>query len=50
MIIPASNYWNVSYGTEPAEVLKDTEGTQIMRVLGKNMAWLLNVMDKGKEK
>jgi len=41
MFMPSSNYWNVSYGTSPGEVLKDEEGVQIMRILGKNMAWLL---------
>lgn len=41
MFMPSSNYWNVAYGTLPGDVAKDIEGQQIMRVLGRNMAWLL---------
>ncbi len=41
MNVPASNYWNVIHGARPGEALKDEEGVQIMRVLGKNMAWTL---------
>ncbi len=36
-----SQYWNMAYGREPGEVLKDGEGMQTMRTLGRNMAWLL---------
>ena len=49
MIIPTSNYWNVIHGTRPGEALKDEEGTQIMRVLGKNMAWCLKLIENGKD-
>ncbi|GAA0180193.1 flavodoxin family protein [Clostridium sediminicola] len=48
MVMPTSHYWNVIYGTNPGEALQDNEGVQIMRVLGKNMAWLLKVIEKGK--
>lgn len=48
MVMPTSNYWNVVYGTAPGEAEKDTEGMQIMRVLGKNMAWLMKVVEFGK--
>ena len=41
MVIPASNYWNVIHGTKPGDAIKDEEGNQIMRILGKNMAWLM---------
>lgn len=37
MLVPSSNYWNVIFGRNPGEVLKDNEGMQIMRILGKNM-------------
>jgi multimeric flavodoxin WrbA len=50
MLIPTSNYWNVIHGTRPGEVLQDSEGSQIMRVLGKNMAWLLKLVEHGKGK
>ena len=48
MLIPTSNYWNVIHGRSPGEVTQDTEGVQIMRVLGKNMAWLLKLVEHGK--
>ncbi|HNW52194.1 MAG TPA: flavodoxin family protein [Prolixibacteraceae bacterium] len=41
MIVPGSSYWNVAFGNAPGEVLNDTEGIQIMKKLGENMAWLL---------
>jgi multimeric flavodoxin WrbA len=41
MIIPGSIYWNMGIGRNPGEVLKDTEGIETMKTLGKNMAWLL---------
>ncbi|WFD11952.1 flavodoxin family protein [Tepidibacter hydrothermalis] len=48
MVMPNSNYWNVIHGTKPGEALKDEEGVQIMRVLGKNMAWCLKLIENGK--
>lgn len=48
MILPASNYWNIAYGTTPGEVKKDAEGMRIMSVLGRNMAWIMHVLDKEK--
>ncbi len=48
MLIPASNYWNVIHGAAPGEVLEDAEGVQVMRLLGKNMAWLLKLMENGR--
>jgi len=50
MILPGSNYWNVAHGRTPGEMLQDAEGVQVMRVLGKNMAWLLKALAAGKEK
>jgi multimeric flavodoxin WrbA len=41
MIIPGSSYWNLGIGREPGDVEKDEEGLRTMRVLGENMAWLL---------
>ncbi|MGL4854449.1 MAG: flavodoxin family protein [Lentisphaeria bacterium] len=49
MLIPTSNYWNVVHGRAPGEVESDSEGVQIMSVLGKNMAWLLKLKEAGKE-
>ncbi|GFR36663.1 flavodoxin family protein [Thermobrachium celere] len=50
MLMPSSNYWNVIHGAKPGEVLQDEEGVQIMRILGKNMAYLLKLVEYGKEK
>ena len=46
MIIPTSNYWNIIHGTKPGDIKEDEEGKQIMRILGKNMSWLLKVIYK----
>ncbi len=48
MLMPTSNYWNVIHGTRPGEAVNDEEGVQIMRVLGKNMAWLMKLVENGK--
>lgn len=48
MLIPTSNYWNVIHGARAGEVTQDEEGTQIMRVLGKNMAWLMKLVENGR--
>jgi len=48
MLMPSSNYWNVIHGTKPGDAMEDEEGKQIMRVLGKNMAYLLKLVQNGK--
>jgi multimeric flavodoxin WrbA len=48
MLMPGSNYWNVIHGTLPGEAAQDAEGVQIMRMLGKNMAWLMKLVAHGK--
>ena len=45
MIIASSVYWNVIHGREAGEAIQDAEGVQLMRVLGKNMAWLLKMKE-----
>ena len=45
LIIATANYWNVIHGRNPGEVTQDLEGSQIMRVLGKNIAWLLKMKE-----
>jgi multimeric flavodoxin WrbA len=50
MLMPSSNYWNVIHGTSPGEATQDPEGMQIMQVLGKNMAWLMKLVEHGKGK
>ena len=49
MPLVSSSYWNMVHGNEPAEVQKDEEGLKTMRVLGKNMAYLLKCIEAGKK-
>jgi multimeric flavodoxin WrbA len=49
MLVPTSNYWNVVHGTGAGDAEKDAEGVQIMQVLGKNMAWMMNLVKSGRE-
>ena len=49
MINVPSQYWNMVHGAVSEDALKDEEGMQIMRTLGKNMAWLLKVLESAKE-
>ncbi len=50
MPIATSQYWNMVHGSTPEEVLKDEEGMQTMRTLGRNMAFLMKSIQMGKEK
>jgi multimeric flavodoxin WrbA len=43
-----SCYWNVIHGFQPGDVNQDPEGLQIIRTLGRNMAWLLKSVECGK--
>ena len=47
MIVPTSNYWNVIHGLMPGEVLQDEEGVQVMQVLGRNMTYVLKLVENG---
>ena len=49
MVSVASNYWPMVHGNTPDEVKKDAEGLQIMRILGRNMAWILKCIEAGKK-
>ncbi len=50
MPVVSSQYWNMVHGSSAEDVKKDLEGLQIMRTLGRNMAWLLKCIEAGKEK
>lgn len=50
MPMVSSTYWNMVYGPAPELVEQDLEGLQTMRNLGRNMAWLLNCIQAGKER
>ena len=41
MPVVSSQYWNSVHGMRPGEATEDAEGFQTMRMLGRNMAWLL---------
>ena len=47
MPIVSSCYWNNVHGSCPEDVQKDEEGLRTMRVLGRNMAWLLRCIAAG---
>ena len=49
MPIINSRYWNMVHGTTPEEVRKDLEGMQVMRILGRNMAWFLKCKEAGQK-
>jgi len=49
MPVVSSQYWNMVHGNTPEEVKQDLEGMQTMRLLGKNMAWLLKSIQAGKD-
>lgn len=50
MPIISSRYWNMVHGATPDDVMKDEEGMQVMRILGRNMAYYLKCIEAGKEK
>ncbi|MBQ4411962.1 MAG: flavodoxin family protein [Candidatus Methanomethylophilus sp.] len=49
MVVPGSQYWNMTHGNTVEEVVKDAEGLQTMRTLGRNIAWILKCIDAGKK-
>ena len=49
MPVVSSQYWNMVHGNTPEEVRQDMEGMQIMRTLGRNMAWMLKLIELGRE-
>lgn len=47
MPVISSRYWNMVHGFKPEDVRQDLEGLQIMRTLGRNMAWFLKCKEAG---
>lgn len=47
MPVVSSKYWNMVHGNTPDEVRQDEEGMQVMRELGRNMAWMLKCFEAG---
>ena len=50
MPVASSQYWNGVHGREIGEAVRDAEGVQTMRVLARNMAFLVKSIALGKEK
>ena len=48
MPVATSQYWNNIYGWEPGEGRVDEEGRQVMRVLARNMVFLMKSIALGK--
>ncbi len=49
MPVVSSQYWNNIHGNSQEEAILDKEGLQTVRLLGKNMAWLLKCIENGKK-
>ncbi len=41
MIVPGSSYWNIAFGRQKGDVLKDKEGITTITNFAHNMVWLL---------
>ena len=50
MPVASSQYWNSIHGREIGEAAQDEEGLQTMRVLARNMTFLMKSIALGKEK
>lgn len=50
MPVASSQYWNSIHGSAKGEADLDEEGKQVMRVLARNMAFLMKSIALGKEK
>ena len=46
--VVTSRYWNMVHGSNGDDVMKDEEGIQIMKTIGRNMAWILKSIEAGK--
>ena len=49
MPVVSSSYWNMVHGSKPEDVMRDKEGLQVMRNLGRNMAWILKCIEAGRQ-
>lgn len=48
MVMATSDYWQAAHGMDKGEVCQDMEGVEVMQKLGRNMAWLLKLIEHGK--
>jgi multimeric flavodoxin WrbA len=49
IVIAPGVYWEVIHGNTPDELGEDEEGTQIMEIQARNMAWLMKALAAGKK-
>ncbi|MBE6993777.1 MAG: flavodoxin family protein [Ruminococcaceae bacterium] len=49
MPVVSAGYWNMVHGSNPEQVRQDLEGMQMMRDLGRHMAWLLKCIEAGRQ-
>lgn len=49
MPVVSSRYWNMVHGARPEQVAEDKEGLYTMRVLGRNMAYMLKCFEAGRK-
>lgn len=48
MVMATSDYWQAAHGLNKGDVMQDTEGVEVMQKLGRNIAWLLKLIENGK--
>jgi len=48
MTVASGCYWSAVHGLVPGELLQDLEGLRILRVQGRNLAYLLQLAEHGK--
>ena len=46
MVLVTSDYWNAVHGADKGEAVQDIEGVEVIEKLGRNIAWMLKVIDK----
>lgn len=50
MPVVSSQYWNIVHGVAPGDAKEDAEGLQTVRVLARNMTFLMKSIALGREK
>lgn len=50
MPVASSRYWNSIHGMDPGQAEQDEEGLQVMRILARNMTFLMKSIELGREK
>lgn len=49
MPVVSSRYWNMVHGASPEQVKQDAEGLYTMRVLGRNMSYMLRCQETARK-